>query len=96
MTSYDIIPLSSQWCYHKKCVQIGQRPEAINGGWGPWGSWTECSRTCGGGVSASERECDNPVPQHNGKYCIGERRKSKLCNIIVSYLLFGIVNIFFR
>lgn len=25
--------------------------------WGPWGSPSECSRSCGGGVSYQTREC---------------------------------------
>uniref|UniRef100_A0A8V5GBX4 Uncharacterized protein n=1 Tax=Melopsittacus undulatus TaxID=13146 RepID=A0A8V5GBX4_MELUD len=32
----------------------------IDGGWGPWSIWGECSRTCGGGVSSSIRHCDSP------------------------------------
>lgn len=74
-----------QWCYRKKCVQIGQRPEAINGGWGKWSPFTECSRSCGGGVQISSRDCDNPPPQHRGRYCLGERKKIKICNMDVSF-----------
>lgn len=73
----------SQWCFRKECVQIGERPEAINGGWGEWGEWSTCSRTCGGGVSISSRDCNNPIPQHKGSYCIGERKKIKTCNLDV-------------
>ncbi|CAH1118875.1 unnamed protein product [Phaedon cochleariae] len=71
---------SNKWCFHKQCVEIGERPEAINGGWGTWGTWSPCSRTCGGGISMAERECDNPVPQHGGRYCLGDRKKIKICN----------------
>ncbi|XP_068910126.1 A disintegrin and metalloproteinase with thrombospondin motifs 7-like isoform X3 [Tenebrio molitor] len=71
----------NKWCYRKKCVQIGQRPEAINGGWGKWSPFTECSRSCGGGVQISSRDCDNPPPQHRGRYCLGERKKIKICNM---------------
>ncbi|CAH1985625.1 unnamed protein product [Acanthoscelides obtectus] len=71
---------TNQWCFHGKCVEIGERPEAINGGWGEWGEWTACSRTCGGGVSTTTRDCNKPVPQHNGRYCIGERKQYKMCN----------------
>ncbi|XP_074033446.1 A disintegrin and metalloproteinase with thrombospondin motifs 12 [Leptinotarsa decemlineata] len=70
----------NKWCFHKKCIEVGERPEAINGGWGSYGSWSSCSRTCGGGVSISQRECDNPVPQYGGRYCLGERKKYKICN----------------
>ncbi|XP_008201012.2 A disintegrin and metalloproteinase with thrombospondin motifs 7 isoform X1 [Tribolium castaneum] len=71
----------NKWCYRKKCVQMGQRPQAINGGWGKWSSFSECSRSCGGGVQTATRECDNPVPKHRGRYCIGERKKIKVCNM---------------
>ncbi|KAJ8970173.1 hypothetical protein NQ317_016646, partial [Molorchus minor] len=71
----------NKWCYRKQCVEIGSRPEAINGGWGEWGSWSGCSRTCGGGVSISERDCNNPVPEHKGRYCLGERKKVRICNV---------------
>ena len=63
---------------------MGERPAAINGGWGDWGQWSQCSRTCGGGLSTLERECDNPVPENKGRYCLGERRKYKICNSKVS------------
>lgn len=63
---------------------MGERPAAVNGGWGPWGQFTECSRTCGAGVSYAERECNNPVPQHRGRYCVGERKQVKICNTDVS------------
>ncbi|KAI4459047.1 adamts a disintegrin and metalloprotease with thrombospondin motifs protease [Holotrichia oblita] len=70
----------NKWCYRNKCVGSGQRPDAINGGWGDWGEWSSCSRSCGAGVSFQTRECNNPIPKHGGRYCIGERKKVKLCN----------------
>ncbi|WAR00410.1 ATS7-like protein [Mya arenaria] len=71
---------TNMWCYEGKCVTIGERPEAINGEWGQWTSWTQCTRTCGAGVSHSSRHCDNPAPSHGGKYCLGERRRFRICN----------------
>ncbi|XP_017779110.1 PREDICTED: A disintegrin and metalloproteinase with thrombospondin motifs 12-like, partial [Nicrophorus vespilloides] len=71
----------NKWCYDTKCVEIGERPAAINGGWSDWGSYTDCSRTCGGGVSYSSRDCNNPKPQHKGRYCMGERKRVKICNV---------------
>ncbi|KAK0072882.1 hypothetical protein PV325_010650, partial [Microctonus aethiopoides] len=70
----------NKWCIKKKCVPMGSRPSAINGGWGKWGSPGECSRTCGGGVRVTERECDNPRPSNLGRYCLGERRRVEVCN----------------
>jgi thrombospondin motif-containing protein 7/thrombospondin motif-containing protein 12 len=72
---------ANKWCFGGECVEIGTRPGAINGEWGEWGSWSECSRTCGGGTSYVERQCDNPRPSNNGRYCVGKRRRYRLCNV---------------
>ncbi|XP_068081830.1 A disintegrin and metalloproteinase with thrombospondin motifs 12-like [Anabrus simplex] len=71
----------NQWCFDTKCVEAGKRIEAIHGHWGSWGPWSECSRTCGGGIESQERDCDNPRPRHRGRYCVGERKRSRICNI---------------
>ncbi|GBP61289.1 A disintegrin and metalloproteinase with thrombospondin motifs 7 [Eumeta japonica] len=55
-------------------------PRPRDGGWGAWGAWSACSRSCGAGVSTQTRACDSPQPEHNGKYCIGERSRYKICN----------------
>ncbi|XP_071564717.1 A disintegrin and metalloproteinase with thrombospondin motifs 7 [Temnothorax nylanderi] len=70
----------NKWCIHKKCVDMGTRPAAVHGGWGDWGPMGPCSRSCGGGLKYSERECDRPVPANRGRYCIGERRRLFTCN----------------
>ncbi|GAB1865491.1 A disintegrin and metalloproteinase with thrombospondin motifs 7 [Camponotus japonicus] len=70
----------NKWCIHKKCVDMGTRPAAVHGGWGDWGPMGPCSRTCGGGLKYSERECDRPVPANGGRYCIGERKRLFTCN----------------
>uniref|UniRef100_A0A8C6NQN4 ADAM metallopeptidase with thrombospondin type 1 motif 6 n=1 Tax=Nothobranchius furzeri TaxID=105023 RepID=A0A8C6NQN4_NOTFU len=69
------------WCYQGECVAFGTWPQSVDGGWGPWSMWGECSRTCGGGVSSSERHCDSPAPSGGGKYCLGERKRYRSCNI---------------
>uniref|UniRef100_A0A8D3EE04 ADAM metallopeptidase with thrombospondin type 1 motif, 10 n=1 Tax=Scophthalmus maximus TaxID=52904 RepID=A0A8D3EE04_SCOMX len=69
------------WCYKRVCVAYGTRPEGVDGGWGLWSPWEECSRTCGGGVSSSVRHCDSPRPTIGGKYCLGERKRFRSCNI---------------
>ncbi|XP_022900550.2 A disintegrin and metalloproteinase with thrombospondin motifs 6-like [Onthophagus taurus] len=70
----------NKWCIKMKCVEVGERPQATNGGWGEWSDFSKCSRTCGGGVSYASRNCDNPIPKNGGRYCIGERKKVKICN----------------
>ncbi|XP_068562579.1 A disintegrin and metalloproteinase with thrombospondin motifs 6 isoform X2 [Cebidichthys violaceus] len=68
------------WCYQGDCVAFGTWPQSVDGGWGPWSTWGECSRTCGGGVSSSMRHCDSPAPSGGGKYCLGERKRYRSCN----------------
>ncbi|XP_030753591.1 A disintegrin and metalloproteinase with thrombospondin motifs 7-like [Sitophilus oryzae] len=70
----------NKWCFRRKCVEMGGRPEAVNGGWGEWQAWSDCSRTCGGGIAVQERLCNNPEPANKGRYCIGERKRLKICN----------------
>ncbi|XP_034489827.1 A disintegrin and metalloproteinase with thrombospondin motifs 7 [Drosophila innubila] len=68
----------NKWCQNGKCVRMQEMPP-IEGGWGNWSEWSECSRTCGGGVSIQQRECDSPVPANGGAFCIGERKRYKIC-----------------
>ncbi|XP_061816938.1 ADAMTS-like protein 1 isoform X1 [Nerophis lumbriciformis] len=42
--------------------------------WDAWGSWSECSRTCGGGASYSLRRC------LNSKTCEGQNIKYRTCS----------------
>ncbi|XP_041856042.1 A disintegrin and metalloproteinase with thrombospondin motifs 12 isoform X2 [Melanotaenia boesemani] len=69
-----------KWCISGECVIVGKLPETVNGGWGPWSTWSYCSRTCGTGVQTAERECNNPKPEFGGKYCTGERKRYRTCN----------------
>ena len=71
---------TNMWCYNQKCIAKGQIPQVRNGAWGTWGPWSTCSRTCGGGISFKERDCNNPAPLNHGTYCLGERRKYRVCN----------------
>ncbi|CAI2350188.1 unnamed protein product [Caenorhabditis sp. 36 PRJEB53466] len=71
----------SMFCHHGACVRLA--PESltkIDGQWGEWRTWGECSRTCGGGVQKALRDCDNPKPRNGGKYCVGQRERYRSCN----------------
>lgn len=62
---------------HPACFFLSQ----VDGRWGKWGAFGDCSRSCGGGVQLAKRECDNPVPENGGKYCYGLRIKYRSCNL---------------
>ncbi|KPJ19387.1 A disintegrin and metalloproteinase with thrombospondin motifs 7 [Papilio machaon] len=70
----------NMWCQNQTCVARSPSPAPRDGGWGEWGEWSECSRSCGAGVSTQARECNRPEPLNNGKYCIGDRSRYKVCN----------------
>ncbi|KAM9568431.1 A disintegrin and metalloproteinase with thrombospondin motifs 20-like [Salvelinus alpinus] len=67
-------------CRHGKCVnkELDLRP--VHGEWGPWGPYSVCSRTCGGGTRSTSRDCNNPEPRNRGKFCVGRRMKFRSCN----------------
>ena len=63
-----------------ECVPIENVKVVRHGGWGEWSSWSVCNKICNGGIQYTERRCDNPTPSHGGDYCIGERKRYKVCN----------------
>ncbi|CAG5118618.1 unnamed protein product, partial [Candidula unifasciata] len=69
------------WCFRGECRNPKYETRTVHGNWGLWGEWGECSRTCEGGVSANVRECDNPEPKDGGRYCIGQRKRYRSCNV---------------
>ncbi|XP_042328625.1 A disintegrin and metalloproteinase with thrombospondin motifs 7 isoform X2 [Sceloporus undulatus] len=70
----------NKWCFGGSCVHVGYRPESTNGGWAAWGPWEGCSRTCGAGVQSAERQCNSPTPKYGGRYCLGERKRFRVCS----------------
>ncbi|CAL8350626.1 unnamed protein product [Lota lota] len=74
---------TSRVCYRGGCVDKNSTVHikvSVDGKWGKWGTFGDCSRTCGGGVQLAKRECNNPVPDNGGKYCYGLRIKYRSCN----------------
>ena len=51
----------------------------VDGSWGEWSQWTDCSETCGGGVSTRIRHCNSPSPD-GGAECPGEVSELLECN----------------
>ena len=53
---------------------------SVNGGWTNFGSWSECTKTCGTGTQSRNRTCTNPAPQYGGADCTGDAEESRDCN----------------
>ncbi|XP_027312774.1 A disintegrin and metalloproteinase with thrombospondin motifs 20 isoform X1 [Anas platyrhynchos] len=67
-------------CRHGICVSRDMETRPVDGEWGPWGPYSSCSRTCGGGIKSTTRLCNRPEPRNGGKYCVGRRMKFRSCN----------------
>ncbi|CAK8692752.1 unnamed protein product [Clavelina lepadiformis] len=69
------------WCRRGVCVAQGTPgPQAIDGAWSDYVSWTPCTRTCGGGVQYKKRYCNNPEPRFGGRHCDGRNKIFQMCN----------------
>ncbi|XP_019628342.1 PREDICTED: semaphorin-5A-like [Branchiostoma belcheri] len=54
-------------------------PGPIDGMFGMWSTWSECTATCGASVQLRSRTCDSPAPQNGGRYCEGDASEFKVC-----------------
>lgn len=52
----------------------------IDGNWGTFGSWSACTKDCGGGTQSRSRSCNSPPPAFGGKNCSGSGVESRSCN----------------
>uniref|UniRef100_A0AAR2JAB6 Peptidase M12B domain-containing protein n=1 Tax=Pygocentrus nattereri TaxID=42514 RepID=A0AAR2JAB6_PYGNA len=67
-------------CRHGMCVNKEMETRPVHGEWGPWGPYSVCSRTCGGGTRSTSRDCNRPEPRNGGRFCVGRRMKFRSCN----------------
>ncbi|KAM4747336.1 ADAMTS-like protein 3 [Rhinophrynus dorsalis] len=60
--------------YDDQTSRITRSDDDKDNGWDAWGTWSDCSRTCGGGASYSLRRC------LNGRSCEGRNIRYKTCS----------------
>ncbi|XP_048589634.1 uncharacterized protein LOC5511196 [Nematostella vectensis] len=76
--------------YGGKCVGDAQEtdscklfpcPNAVDGNWGPWGPYSECTEKtiCLQGTRARKRKCDKPAPSEGGDDCPGLDSDEEVC-----------------
>ncbi|CAH1779171.1 unnamed protein product, partial [Owenia fusiformis] len=63
------------------------QPCPIDGGWGNWTVFEDCSQTCNGGIQSRSRACNNPSPEFGGKMCVDsegvptlDESETRICN----------------
>uniref|UniRef100_A0A3Q3W3E6 Uncharacterized protein n=1 Tax=Mola mola TaxID=94237 RepID=A0A3Q3W3E6_MOLML len=55
-------------------------PCPIDGNWGLWQLWGECSASCGNGERTRVRLCNSPSPNNGGRPCPGDSSQLSRCN----------------
>ena len=61
-------------------MQLFALETAIDGGWGQWSRYSECSKSCGSGRKRRSRVCNDPRPAHGGRPCVGSSTEEQPCN----------------
>ena len=73
---------TNSWCMKSECTAQTEVEKVVDGNWGQWHAWSECSQSCGGGIRRSRRECTDPSPSGTGLYCLGDRVRYESCNTL--------------
>ncbi|XP_041359749.1 SCO-spondin-like isoform X3 [Gigantopelta aegis] len=67
---------SGAWRQNDTC---NTQPCPVDGVWKPWGTWSACDLTCGGGTRSRLRECEGPY--FGGKECDGSESETETCSV---------------
>ena len=53
----------------------------VDGGWRV-DNFTDCNKTCGGGMQTKQKYCDNPQPLNDGSLCSCDKAENEniICN----------------
>lgn len=53
----------------------------VDGSWGNWSPWLDCSVTCSIGFQTRSRECTDPMPENGGLPCEGLNIEKLICQL---------------
>ena len=53
----------------------------VDGNWGAWTEFGDCSAECGDGTQSRTRTCSDPEPQFDGKSCEGDDTEIQDCKL---------------
>ncbi|KAM4026917.1 LOW QUALITY PROTEIN: SCO-spondin-like [Anomaloglossus baeobatrachus] len=62
----------------EESLALAASDERECGFWSPWGSWSDCSQSCGSGVQSRRRTCTNPSSDIL-RQCRGEESEAQQC-----------------
>ncbi|ESO90274.1 hypothetical protein LOTGIDRAFT_123677, partial [Lottia gigantea] len=68
----------------------------VDGNWGEWSDFSNCSTTCDGGTQNRTRLCDNPEPSNDGATCSppGSETRSEFNQFVPLTPFFNPANIY--
>ena len=64
----------------------------VDGQWGKWTKWGECSQPCGVGKQHRRRVCNDPPPMNGGLDCVGSTKDMRLCDCDPNFNASGELN----